>query len=112
MKKARIVRLYETPSGKEPFKEWMLFLSREYKERVAQRIDRINQSNFGDSKFIGEGVHELRLAFGPGFRIYYGIDGTQLIILLCGGDKSSQTKDIEKAKKYWKEYKEQKYGKI
>ena len=90
----------------------MMSLSREYKERVAQRIDRVNQSNFGDSKLIGEGVHELRLAFGPGFRIYYGIDGTQLIILLCAGDKSSQNKDIEKAKKHWKAYKGQKYGKI
>jgi putative addiction module killer protein len=109
---ARIVRVYKTPSGKEPFTEWAESLSEDYRARISKRIGLINQSHFGDSKFIGEGVHELRLVFGPGFRIYYGIDGTQLILLLCGGDKSSQSKDIEKAKRYWKAYKEQKYGKI
>lgn len=62
--------------------------------------------NLGDHRSVGDGVFELRLDFGPGYRIYFGRIGHQVILLLTGGDKSSQTKDITKAKQYWNDYKE------
>lgn len=61
--------------------------------------------NFGDSKPVGEGVNELRIYTGPGYRVYYGMHGASLVILLCGGDKASQSKDIARAKKFWMEWK-------
>jgi len=68
------------------------------------RLRRIEQGNYGDCKHIQNGLFELRFFFGPGYRIYFGEDGNTLVILLCGGDKSSQKKDILKAIKYWNEY--------
>jgi putative addiction module killer protein len=59
---------------------------------------------FGDAKSVGEGVNELRIAFGPGYRIYYALDGEVVVLLLCGGDKSTQGKDIKQAKDYWNDY--------
>jgi len=61
--------------------------------------------NAGDSKSLGDGVHEIRIDYGPGYRVYYGNDGKSLIILLCGGDKRKQNVDIKTAKKYWLDYK-------
>ena len=66
--------------------------------RIAKRIDRIALGNFGDAKAIGDGVHELRFTFGPGYRVYYTKRGDVVVILLCGGDKGSQVQDIERAK--------------
>lgn len=64
------------------------------------RLAGVMAGHLGDAKSIGDGVHELRLAFRPGYRIYFGADGAELIILLCGDDKSSQDKDIRKAKEF------------
>lgn len=66
--------------------------------RIAKRIDRIAQGNFGDAKSLGDGLSELRFAFGPGYRVYYTRRGDVVVILLCGGDKGSQDRDIERAK--------------
>ena len=66
--------------------------------RIAKRIDRIAQGNFGDAKSVGDGVSELRFTFGPGYRVYYTRRGDIVVILLCGGDKGSQEQDIERAK--------------
>jgi putative addiction module killer protein len=71
---------------------------------IRARLNRIRLGNFGDCKSVGAGVEELRVDFGPGYRIYYGRHGLVVVILLCGGDKSSQAKDIRTAQKYWKEY--------
>ena len=71
--------------------------------RIAKRIDRIAQGNFGDAKSVGDGVSELRFTFGPGYRVYYTRRGDIVVILLCGGDKSSQEQDIERAKAIAKE---------
>ena len=73
---------------------------------VTNRLFRLQAGHFGDCKAVGDGVHELRFFYGAGYRIYYGQDGGRLIVLLVGGDKSSQTRDIEKAKKIWQTWQE------
>lgn len=67
--------------------------------RILTRLDRVAEGNFGDSKSVGEGVNELRIDYGPGYRVYYSKRGTTLVFLLCGGDKNSQVTDIKLAKK-------------
>jgi putative addiction module killer protein len=102
----RIV-IYEHKRGKSPFLEWLLDL-RDIKARamIRARINRLELGNFGDCKSVGGGVLELRIAFGPGYRVYLGRDGSTIVVLLCGGDKGSQSKDVSKAKTLWKEYKD------
>jgi len=68
------------------------------------RLDRVSLGNFGDCRSVGEGVQELRIDYGPGYRVYFGQHGSTIVLLLCGGDKDSQAKDIDLAKHYWKEY--------
>ena len=75
------------------------------KVSILRRVDRMKYGNFGDYKYVGDGVSELRIAFGPGYRIYYAKQESQVIILLVGGDKSSQNSDIKKAKKILEELK-------
>ena len=103
----RYVRYYED-GDYCPFREWMSAL-RDGRAVAAidARIARFRTGNFGDSKPIGEGASESRIDFGPGYRIYYGVDGTD-IILLNGGHKGSQSTDIRDALSYWKSYKERK----
>ena len=102
---------YKNKKGKEPYYEWISsFKDKVTKARIQKRIFQVGFGNFGDCKYLSEGVYELRLHFGSGYRIYYGKDGDKIILLLCGGDKSSQTKDIEKAKEYWQEHKENRDG--
>jgi len=76
--------------------------------RITTAIDRMKAGNFGDHKTVGEGVTERRLDFGPGYRIYFGRDGSKLVVLLGGGTKRRQQSDIEKAKVRWKDYKARK----
>lgn len=71
--------------------------------RIRKRILRIEDGNLGDYKSLGDGVFELRFFFGAGYRVYFGIIGETVVLLLCGGDKSTQNKDIKKAKEIWKE---------
>ncbi|MDL2230100.1 type II toxin-antitoxin system RelE/ParE family toxin [Treponema sp. OttesenSCG-928-L16] len=83
----------------ENFRDWM----RSLKERITRsiinaRIRRLSGGNYGDVKPVGNGISELRINYGPGFRVYFVQKGNELIILLCGGDKASQRKDIETAK--------------
>jgi len=100
---------YQTKSGKVPFREWLLSLKDiTTRARIRTRLDRLALGNFGDCKSIGEGIFELRCHFGPGYRIYFGQDGRLLIVLLTGGDKSSQPKDIKLAKEFWEDYKRRK----
>jgi putative addiction module killer protein len=73
-------------------------------EKILLRIRRIPLGNLGDHKFIADGVFELRIPVGPGYRVYFGRVENRVILLLCGGDKSSQDQDIQQALKYWKDY--------
>lgn len=99
------VIVYEKENGKEPFTEWLYGLQDVMgRKRILTRVSRLQQGNFGDCEPVGEGVSELRLFFGAGYRVYFGEHGNQIIVLLCGGDKGSQSKDIKQAKIYWQEY--------
>ena len=99
------LRIFVTEEGSEPFSEWLTSL-RDIKARakIRVRLDRVSLGNLGDSHGLGEGLQELRIDYGPGYRVYLGQEGETIVLLLCGGDKSTQTKDIEKAKRYWNEY--------
>lgn len=96
---------YADKAGKKPFREWFLALrDRVAMQRIAARLDRIVVGNPGDHKAVGGGVMELRIDHGPGYRVYYAHDGNQVVLLLFGGDKSTQRRDIETAKAYWQEH--------
>lgn len=96
---------YVTDAGRKPFKEWIEALRDvQGRAKIRIRLDRARLGNLGDNRSVGEGVHELRINYGPGYRVYYGLEDDRLILLLLGGDKSSQIKDITKAKKFWKDY--------
>lgn len=97
--------IYEMEDGKRPFKEWLDSLVDTVTiARIHARLARVENGNFGDTKSVGEGVMELRLAFGSGYRIYYAVDNHKLVVLLTGGDKSKQDKDIRLALRYWNDY--------
>lgn len=97
--------IYANQHGYEPFAEWMDDLSdQQGKRRILQRLRRLEQGNYGDVAPIGDGLSELRMFFGSGYRVYFGEDAENIVIVLCGGDKSTQEKDIQNAKAYWKEY--------
>jgi putative addiction module killer protein len=96
---------YKSTSGKEPFGDWINSIKDTTTSiRIEKRIELIRNGNFGDYKYLENGIYELRFHFGSGYRVYYAKDGNKIIILLCGGDKSTQTKDIVRAKKYYKDY--------
>jgi len=102
----RTVIRYCDEDGVEPYTTWFEGLrDKKTRLRIATRVSRMNSGNFGDFKSLKGGVFELRIPFGSGYRVYFAEDGNTVVLLLCGGDKSSQDKDIEKAKAYWKEYK-------
>jgi putative addiction module killer protein len=105
--KHKTLRNYVTPLGKVPFLDWLNSIKDQITRlRIRRRLDRLELGNFGDCEPVGEGVSELRLFFGSGYRIYFAEQDEEIIILLCGGDKSSQKKDIKTAKRYWHELKE------
>ena len=104
--KERVVFSYQTSSGFRPYRGWRDgFTDEDVCIALDVRITRFSTGNFGDSKYLGEGVFESRIDLGPGYRIYYGTDGDK-VILLCGGDKSTQNSDFARAKSYWADYKE------
>jgi putative addiction module killer protein len=105
--KKRTIEIYEQVDGKRPFETWLSDLKDPMsRARIRSRIDKVETGNFGDFRSVGDGVSELRFTFGAGFRVYYGLKGETIVILLIGGDKSSQEKDIEKAKEFWADYRE------
>lgn len=104
----KAVVLYKTENNKEPFTGWLLSLKDETtRYRIHTRVRRLENGNLGDHKRF-HGIIELRFDFGKGYRVYCAEEGDSLIILLTGGDKSSQDKDIKKALEYWEDYHERK----
>lgn len=100
------IQLYRDASGRAPFKEWYKALKdNRSKIKVDVQVTRLACGNPGKAKSVGSGVMELKIDFGPGYRIYYGQEGETLILLLIGGDKNTQKTDIAKAKEYWAAYK-------
>lgn len=105
--KPKQIRFYQTKSGKIPYKEWFDNLKDpKVRHRIRARLDRVELGNLGDFKALSDGVSELKFSFGPGYRIYFAEQNDIFIILLCGGDKSSQKKDINTAKQYWNDLQE------
>ncbi len=103
--KERTLRIFVEHNGKAPFEEWMDTLrDKPTKARIFSRIDRLRLGNFADCEPVGDGVFELRIHFGPGFRVYFGLHGENVVLLLCGGDKGSQNRDIVAARRYWQEF--------
>ena len=91
----------------EVFDAWLEYLKdKQTARRIQARIDRAEEGNFGDHKAVGEGVSEMRIHHGPGFRVYFTQHGLEIVILLAGGDKSSQSKDIETAHELARQLKE------
>ena len=99
------IRHYLTASGVDVFQSWLDGL-KDVKARVAilRRIDRIAEGNFGDHKFLRDGVAEVRVDLGAGYRVYYGRHGRTLVLLLCGGSKRAQAADIARAVEFWADY--------
>jgi putative addiction module killer protein len=101
----RTVRIYRSEDGQCPYKEWFKALRDiRAQTRIAQRIDRIATGNLGDVKPVGDGLLELRVDYGPGYRVYFGQHGSDTVIILCAGDKRTQDMDIKTAQRYWADW--------
>jgi putative addiction module killer protein len=99
------IEYYQTPDGAYPFREWFARLKdREAQMRIDARLVRLRSGNPGNVKAVGAGVSELRIDYGPGYRIYFATAGLTLVVLLCAGDKRTQAADIKQAKKFWADY--------
>ncbi len=97
---------YTDAKGKSPYADWLQGLrDNRAKAKILMQVDKMELGLLGDVEPIGDGLSELRIHYGPGYRVYYGKEGQQVFLLLCGGDKSTQPKDISKAKAYWKDHK-------
>ncbi len=103
----REIQAYRAQNGREPFTEWLRSLrDQRTRDRIRKRLERLGDGNFGDCRSVGDGVFELRVHFGAGYRIYFSEMDRTIVLLLCGGDKSSQAEDIQRAKTYWLKHKE------
>ena len=98
------IEYLKLPNGKAPLTEWLNSLDGSFRKRINQRILRIEEGNFGDYKKLSEDISELRFDFGKGYRIYYTEINGVIVLLINGGDKSDQSKDIKKAQKLLDEW--------
>jgi putative addiction module killer protein len=93
---------YLEDNGSAPFSEWLSNLrDRNAHARISARLNRVKLGNFGVVKALGDGVNELKIDYGPGYRLYYAMNGKTVVLLLIGGDKSTQSQEIKTAKSYW-----------
>lgn len=100
-----VVRRYRTLDGAEPFTQWLNGLTDpKAKALVLVRIERLALGTFGDARPLRDGVLELRIDYGPGYRVYFGREGALAVLLLCGSDKRRQDKEIKRAIDLWREY--------
>jgi len=101
------VRRYVARNGSDVVGDWLTSLADlKARARIAARLDRLSLGNFGDCKALRDGVSELRIDWGPGYRVYYGMVGKTCVLLLCGGDKRRQSSDIKRAIEYLEDFKE------
>lgn len=106
-KVSRTIREYVRPDQVSPFSRWLTGLKdRKAQARIVKSVSKMQNGNLGDCKSVGSGVIEHRIHYGPGYRVYFVTEGEELILLLMGGNKSSQQKDISQAKSYWLDYKQ------
>lgn len=99
------IQFYKTPDEKCPFTSWLDSLrDRNARGKIVVRLRRVEEGNLGYYRSVGKGVCELKRDYGPGYRAYFGQVGSTIVLILCGGDKSSQEQDILKAQEYWSEY--------
>jgi len=99
------IREYTKSDGSRPFTQWFDGLrDRVAQAKIAARLKRVTLGNLGNYRSVGEGVCELKIDYGAGYRIYFGQVGSVVVLLLCGGDKSTQDRDIKLAKEYWRDY--------
>jgi putative addiction module killer protein len=100
-----IVEIYQDEHGNEPFTQWLTSIrDSRTRARIDNRLERVRKGNFGDHQSLGGGLFELRLHFGAGYRIYYGRLGEEVVVLLGGGSKRGQARDIQRAHQYWEDY--------
>ena len=104
------IRYYMATDGRQPFAEWFADLDPVARAKVTRAIARLEQGNVSNVKSVGEGVFEIRIDFGPGYRVYFGRDSHALAILLTGGTKKRQQRDIDAAHARWQDYKQAKRG--
>ena len=103
------IEYYLTEKGEKPFKEWLDGLKNiSARQKVRIRLDRVRLGGLGKNRSVGSGVSELKIDYGPGYRVYYAIEERTVILLLLGGDKLSQRGDIALAREYWKDHKRRK----
>ena len=106
------IGIYRTDAGKEPYVEWEEGLDKTIMARIDTRFTRIREAgNLGTCEPVGNGVYELKFEFGPGYRVYFGLETDTFMILLLGGSKRGQQKDINKSIEYWKDHLLRKRGK-
>lgn len=98
------VREFLRADQSSPYREWIDELPLSVRARIAARVARLETGNLGDAKLLGDGVWEARFMFGPGYRLYFGVHRGRLVLLLAGGDKSTQRSDIARAKRFWREF--------
>jgi putative addiction module killer protein len=106
----REIRYYVASDGQQPFAAWFADLDAVARAKVTRAIVRLEQGNFSNVRSVGEGVFEYRIDFGPGYRVYFGQDGQTLVILLTGGTKKRQQRDIAAAHGCWQDYKQSSRG--
>lgn len=99
------IRNYQLPNGRVPFEDWLMGLAdKRARAAIYRRIDRITLGNLGDHRFVQDGVWEVKVDVGGGYRVYYAQEGKTVILLLCAGSKRTQKADIARAVNYWKDY--------
>ena len=106
------IKEYLAPNGRSPFGKWFDRLNSEAAAKVTVAITRMAKGNLSNIESVGQGVHEYKINFGPGYRVYFGKDGEELIILLAGGTKKKQSRDIAEAQAIWADYKKRKKEEI
>ncbi len=102
------IKQYIETNGCSPFDKWFLGLNNIAAAKITKAIYKLELGNFSNVEGVGSGVYEQKIDFGPGYRVYFGKDGDEIVILLCGGTKKRQANDIRVAKEYWQDYKSRK----